>query len=295
MGRGGGAVILPILLPTINWHGWGCREEWRGACPLPSEFLNSAHLRPQSSLWNQDEATLQLRLSPYWASFLSCLESLSLSLTLLWKHAFNNSFAQESPFQPLTLEKNTCLVFVLFLFFFWIHACSEPCPNFGPRSSQRLSWNQLLHLPVDPLCRPLYTSGAVHGPGETRYHTILPSLFLLMLLHLFPRSPSTSHYKKPFLLVNYFLQSCLPARFHPLGYPLCMVYSFDLPNNPFQLLVLTFLFHQWGSQKQFIAKLTKLKLTCLSPFKLLQFCYQFSYSSAYKGFPTSKCSRLHKT
>ena len=97
-----------------------------------------------------------------------------------------------------------------------------------------------------------------------------------MLLHLFPRSSPTSHYKKPFLLVNYFLQSCLPARFHPLGYPLCMVYSFDLPNNPFQLLVLTFLFHQWGSQKQFIAKLTKLKLTCLSPSKLLQFCNQFN-------------------
>ena len=104
-----------------------------------------------------------------------------------------------------------------------------------------------------------------------------------MLLHLSPRSPPTSHYIKPFLLVNHFLQSCLPARFHPSGYPLCTVYSLALPNNPFQLLALTFLFHQWGSQKQFIAKLTKIKLTCLSHSKLPQFCNQFSILLLTKG------------
>ena len=72
-----------------------------------------------------------------------------------------------------------------FFFFFFLNTCLFRALSqlyLGPRSSQRLSWNQLLHLPVDPLCRPPYTSGAVHGPGETRYHTLLPPLFLLMLL-----------------------------------------------------------------------------------------------------------------
>ena len=47
---GGGTVILSILLPTMNWHGWGCRVGWRVACPLPSEFVNSLAIHRRSVL-----------------------------------------------------------------------------------------------------------------------------------------------------------------------------------------------------------------------------------------------------
>ena len=120
--------MLRSLLPSINcpWlldnPGWGQgRGRAGGHSYSPSSSqpwigMGGAAGRGggEPALFrHQDEATLQWRLSPYWASS-PVLSWFSLSLILLWKHAFNNSFAQESPFQPLTQKKkkkNTCLGF----------------------------------------------------------------------------------------------------------------------------------------------------------------------------------------
>ena len=150
MGRGGSYTAHP---PPNNELAWvGLQGGVEGSLPSSLRVSQLCPFTPPEfsveSGWGYTPAETLSLLSIFPYPILSP----SLSLILLWKLAFNNSFAQESPFQPLTLEKKHMLGFCFVLFCFPEYMpVQNPVPTL--LRPQKLTKTVMKSAPAS-VCRP---------------------------------------------------------------------------------------------------------------------------------------------